>query len=304
MKATFLKIFAASACCALLATLFPAPAHAQLLTLTKEQLTELTSTNPFDRFPDGRPKVPDSFLERAKEMSAEEAMGVANRGFRSQYADGFEILHPGKKMVGRAFTLQFMPSRPDLDAYVNARAKANGTATLNLQAVLDKLQPGDVLVCELFGKIEGGALVDESLFQFIKTATKTGGLVVDGAMRDLAGISAIDMPAYYRGAHPGPLANVTITGVNVPVRIGNAIVMPGDLVMGDREGVYFIPPQTATSILDTADETHIHDEWTKKMFDTGKYKSSEIYSSPRDPELRKQYQEYLKQQLEELKKKR
>ena len=77
--------------------------------------------------------------------------------------------------------------------------------------------------------------------------------------------------------------------------------MPGDLVVGDREGLYFIPPHMATAVLDNADHIHIHDEWTRKKFDTGKYKSSEIYGSPTDPVLKKEYEEYLAKRLAELK---
>jgi hypothetical protein len=75
--------------------------------------------------------------------------------------------------------------------------------------------------------------------------------------------------------------------------------MPGDVIFGDREGVYFIPPHLVNSIVDTADITHIHDEWTRKKFDEGKYKSSEIYSRPSDPALIKEYEAYLKQKLGE-----
>jgi regulator of RNase E activity RraA len=95
-----------------------------------------------------------------------------------------------------------------------------------------------------------------------------------------------------------------LTGINVPVRIGNAMVMPGDLVVGDREGVYFVPPQFVQEVLDKADVTHIHDEWTKKKFAEGKYKSSDIYGSPRDPKLQQEYQEYLKKRLAEIRKQR
>jgi regulator of RNase E activity RraA len=111
------------------------------------------------------------------------------------------------------------------------------------------------------------------------------------------------MPAYFRHVHPTPIGNVMLTAVNVPVRIGNVTVMPGDLVFGDREGVYFIPPALVNEVLDKADETHIHDEWTKKKFAEGKYKSSDIYGSPKDPELKKEYEEYLKKRLEEIRKK-
>ena len=287
--------------CALLA---PALAQAQLYTLTKEQLIEYTAQNPFERFPDGRPKIPDALIERARGMSAEEVWAILpGKGFRNQYEDGFQVLHPGKKLAGRAFTVQFMPARPDVENAVNAQAKAKGVGRLNNQYAIDMLQPGDVLVVDLFGKIEGGTMVGDNLFYYIMKTTKTGGLVVDGSVRDLEGISAMDMPAYFRRAHPSAIANVMLTGINVPVRIGNVTVMPGDLVLGDSEGVYFVPPQLVTQVVDNADVIHIHDEWTRKKFDEGKYKSSDIYGSPRDPALKKEYEEYLKKRLEEIRKK-
>lgn len=286
------------------AMLAPTLVRAQLFTLTKEQMTELTAQNPFERFPDGRPKVPDALLARAREMSAEEVWTILpGKGFRNQYADGFHVLHPGKTLVGRAFTVQFMPARPDLDAALNAQAKAKGINRLSNQVAIDMLQPGDVLVVDLFGKAEGGTIVGDNLFYYVMKTTRTGGLVVDGSIRDLQGIAEMDMPAYYRHAHPTPISNVTLTGINIPVRIGDTTVMPGDVVFGDREGLYFIPPQYMKEILDNADRLHIHDEWTRKKFDEGKYKSSEIYGSPKDPALQKEYQEYLKKRLEELKSK-
>src|SRR5262245_21092937 len=112
-------------CAAALA--MPVLAHAQLFSLTREQMIEWTAQNPFDRFPDGRPKIPDALIERTRDMSAEEVLAILpGKGFRNQYADGFQILHPGKKLAGRAFTLQFMPLRPDLDGVINARAQAAG----------------------------------------------------------------------------------------------------------------------------------------------------------------------------------
>ena len=143
-------------------------------------------------------------------------------------------------------------------------------------------------------------MVGDNLYYYVMKATKNGGMVVDGAIRDLDGVSDMAMPAYVRSVHPSYLVGATISGINVPVRIGNVTVMPGDVVVGDREGLSFIPPQALAEILDRADTTHIHDEWTRKMFDTGKYKSSEIYSSPKDPELKKAYDEYLKKRLEEI----
>jgi regulator of RNase E activity RraA len=297
-----MPVVAVCACAA--ALLAPTLAQAQVFTMTREQLIEYTAQNPFERFPDGRPKVPDALMQRARGMSVEEVFGVLpGKGFRNQYEDGFQVLHPGKKLVGRAVTVQFMPARPDVDGVMNAKNRAQGGRGLNNQVALDLLQPGDVLVVDLFGKKDGGTIVGDNLFYYIMKATKSGGMVVDGAIRDLEGISEMDMPAYFRSSHPSYITNVMLTGINIPVRIGNVTVMPGDLVVGDQEGVYFIPPQFVQEIVDKADEVHIHDEWTRKKFDEGKYKSSEIYSSPRDPELRKEYQEYLKKRLDEIRKK-
>jgi 4-hydroxy-4-methyl-2-oxoglutarate aldolase len=284
--------------------LAPSDGGAQVFAFTREDLTESTAKNPFERFPDGRPKIPDGMLERARELSMEEILGIAAQGYRNQYVDGWQVLQPGKKLVGRAFTVQFVPSRPDLDRFAAGRAKARGIDVLNNQAVIDMLQPGDVIVVDLFGKKEQGTFVGDNLFYYIVKTTKGAGLVVDGAVRDLEGISAMDMPAYFRHADPTAIGNVTLAGWNLPVRIGNATVMPGDLVVGDREGVYFVPPELVEGMLDRADETHIHDEWTRMKFNEGKYKSSEIYGTPRDPKLKQEYDEYLKRRLEELRKKR
>ena len=113
---------------------------AQLFTLSKEQLIEYTAQNPFDRFPDGRPKVPDSLIERARGWSSEEIFAILpGKGFRNQYEDGFRILHPSTKLVGRAFTVQFMPSRPDMDGVLNAHQTAKNQPRLSNQYAIDKI---------------------------------------------------------------------------------------------------------------------------------------------------------------------
>ncbi len=280
-------------------------AYAQLFSFSQQELIDYTAKSPFDRFPDGRPKVPDSMIERARGLSSEEVWATLHeKGFNTQYADGFHVLHPGKTMVGRAFTVQFMPRRADVDEVAENKAKAKGLPSLMNQTAIDMLQPGDVLVVDLFGKKVDGTIVGDNLFYYVMKATHGGGLVVDGSIRDLDGISEMDMPGYFRSADPTPIGNVMLTGINVPVRIGGVTVMPGDLVVGDREGIYFIPPQFVKEILDHADEIHVHDEWTRKKFDEGKYKSAEIYGSPKDPKLQEEYQQYLKKRLEEIRKQR
>ena len=307
MKASHMwagKFVRATLCVLTIVFLAPKTLHGQLLTFSKQDLTDYTAREPFDRFPDGRPKIPTNLLERARELSAEDIWAtMQQKGFENQYADGFQVLHPGKTMVGRAFTVQFMPLRSDVDEIAKTKAKSRGLPGLGNQVAIDMLQPGDVLVVDLFGKKVNGTIVGDNLFHYLIKATGGGGLVVDGSIRDLDGISEIDLPAYFRAADPTPIGNVMLTGINVPIRIGTTTVMPGDLVVGDREGIYFVPPQLVQEVLDRADEIHVHDEWTKKKFDEGKYKSSEIYPSPKDPKLKEEYQEYLKKRLEEIRKK-
>src|SRR5712691_3559542 len=205
-------ILAAAICLGTLMT--PAPSQAQLFTIPKDQMIELTAQNPFERFADGRPKVPDALIERARGLSAEEVWAVLPKeGFRNQYADGFRILHPDTRLVGRAFTVQFMPLRPDLDGVINAKAQAAGLGRMYNQTAIDMLQPDDVLVVDLFGQAEGGTIVGDNLFYYIMKATEGAGLVVDGAIRDLEGISTMDMPAYFRRTHPSPIGNVILTGI-------------------------------------------------------------------------------------------
>jgi regulator of RNase E activity RraA len=280
-----------------------AAAPAQVSTLSKEQLVKYTEKWQGERFPDGRPKVEDKLLQKMDGLSAEEIWAVLpGEGYRNQYEGDFKVLHPDKKLIGRAVTVQFMPARPDVKGPNEADARAKGVINPGNQRVIDMLQEGDVLVADIFGKIEGGTLVGDNLATYIWAVTHKG-FVVDGAIRDLDGISEIPMGAYFRGVHPTPISQeLMITGINVPVRIGNATVLPGDVVFGDREGIYFVPPHLVQKILTNADTLHIHDEWTQDKFlhETSKYKSSEIYGSPRDPKLKAEYQEYLKKKLEEL----
>src|SRR5438309_11637286 len=202
-------------------------ANAQVFTFTKDQMVKYTSKNPFERFPDGRPKVPDSLLEKVKGLSIEEIWSVLpGEHYPNQFEGNWQILHPGKKLVGRVVTAQFMPMRPDVGDPIAADAAAKGYHGTSNQWVIDQLQPGDVVVVDLFGKLEGGTFVGDNLATAIFAATGNG-MVIDGGIRDLEGIFPIDMAAYFRGVHPSAIANVMLTGLNVPIRIGNATVMPG-----------------------------------------------------------------------------
>jgi 4-hydroxy-4-methyl-2-oxoglutarate aldolase len=268
--------------------------QAQVFSFTREQMVQYTAKNPFERFADGRPKVPDTLLAKLKTVVIEEGFGlVRGKGFPNQYEGNWKVLNPGAKLVGRAFTVQFMPSRADVSEAMDAAATAKGLGRLRNQTAIDMLEPGDVIVVDLFGKTEQGTFVGDKLAYYVWKTTGTG-LVVDGAIFYLSNIAKTGMPAYYRGTHPTSLGNVMLTGINVPVRVGNATVMPGDVVLGDGEALFFIPPHLVQDVVNAAESAHARDEWIKKQFDTGKYKSGEIYGRPRDPALAKELEEYIK----------
>lgn len=283
-------------------------AGAQVFTFSKEQMLKYTAKNPYERFEDGRPKVPGELLQEMKNLTIEDVWGVLPRnGFPNQYEGNWQILHPGRKLVGRAVTAQFMPMRGDLNDIINADGKAKGYRGGQNQWVIDMLQPNDVIVVDLLGQVEGATFVGDNLAVAIMAATGAG-MVVNGGIRDLEGIAPLDMQAYFRGVHPSAINRnkFMLTGINIPVNVGNATVMPGDVVFGDRGGVYFIPPAHVEEILDRAVETHIHDEWTKNKFieGKGKYKSTDLYGRPHDPALIKEYEEYKAKRLAERKQRR
>jgi regulator of RNase E activity RraA len=282
--------------------LLPFAVGAQVISVSRADLMKFTAKNPYGRFEDGRPKVPDELLEKLRQVSSEEIWSVLIRaGYANQFEGGWQMLHPEKKLVGRAVTAQYMPSRPDLSELADQSAAAKGMAKGLPQRVIDTLQRNDVVVVDLFGKVTYGTFGGDNLHTAIWAATQTG-FVIDGAIRDLNGVRELPSAGYFRGVTPTSYRDVMISGINVPIRIGAATVMPGDIVFGDAEGVTFIPPHLVDEILKETEVTHIHDEWTKAKLLTGKYKSSELYPSPSDPALKREYEDYLQKRLAEKKK--
>jgi regulator of RNase E activity RraA len=269
----------------------------QTFGVTPTALARYTPQHHADRFPDGRPRVSDALLDRMREMNLEieEAFGILNsKGYTHQYEADWKVLIPGRRLIGRAFTVQFMPTRPDLAEGLQKDADAQNVGRLRNQTAIDMLQKDDVPVVDLYGRIAGGTFVGDKLAYYVQKTTGTG-LVVDGALCYLQRLAAAGMPAYYRGTHPGSLSGALLTGVNVPVRIGSVTVMPGDIVLGDRDGILFIPPHLVEEILASAKTQRLRDQWVKGKFDLGKYKSSEIYGRPTDPALLKEFLEYTGQ---------
>jgi len=251
--------------------------QAQLGFFSREQRLAFTPDWHGERFADGRPRVPDSVLQRLKTVSAEEAWDtLEDAGFRNQFEGGWKIINPGERLIGRAVTAVFMPSRPDVNSVVQANGKKEGRIGDENSWIIDILQPGDVLVVDLFGKIRYGTIIGDNLATAIYAKSQNG-LIVDGAIRDQSGIEEIEgFQCYVRGVDPSALENVMLTGINVPIRIGQATVMPGDVAIGDPEGVTFVPPQLAEKVADDTQMAHLVDEWGHMMLREGKYTPGQI----------------------------
>lgn len=254
------------------------PGYAQLGMFSKEQRINFTRAWTGDRFPDGRPKVPDSMLDQMRTVDAEEAWSVLKKnGYNNQFEGGWHVINDGSgRMVGRVFTVVFMPKRPDVDAVIQEEGKKEGGIGNENSWPIDMLVPGDVLVVDLFGKIVYGTYAGDNLGTAI-FAHSHNGLVVDGSVRDQTGISLIKgFRVFVRGVDPSALADVTLMGINVPIRIGQTTVMPGDVVVSDVEGLTFIPPQYCQQVVDVATLIHYEDEWGHMMLREGKFRPGEI----------------------------
>lgn len=254
------------------------PLSAQIGMFTNAQRADITRAWTGERFPDGRPKVPDSVLDRLRDVTAEEAWGtLRGAGYRLQFEGNWKELNGGSRLVGRAVTCVFMPARPDMNEVINDHGKQEGRVGHGQNSwVIDTLVKGDVMVVDLFGKVDGGTIIGDNLGTSIMAKTGTG-LVVDGAIRDPSGISEIKgFHVFARAFHPSAIADVTLMGINVPIRIGHATVLPGDIVLSDADGITFIPAQLAEKVADNAEMTHYRDDWGHEMLREGKYAPGQV----------------------------
>jgi len=259
------------------AVILTSPAHAQLDLFSKEQRVEFTPEWHGDRFPDGRPNAADSVLTRLTEVTADEAWDVLQEaGYRNQFDGGWKVINPGQRLVGRVVTAVFLPRRPDVDSVIKANGRKENRIGDENSWIIDILRPGDVLVVDLFGKIRYGTIIGDNLGTAIYSKSHNG-LIVNGAVRDVTGLQEIPgFQCYVRGVDPSALENVMLAGINVPIRIGDVTVMPGDIALGDPEGVTFIPPQLAEKVADDTEMDHLVDEWGHAMLREGRYTPGQI----------------------------
>ena len=271
------------------------------LNMSPEELIEYTPEWEGERFADGRPKVPDDILERMRNVSITQAWGVIRGpGYNWQYEDGWICTHPGQVLVGRALTAMYMPRRPVMRQVMEEKGERAGCIGDQISWPIDMLVPGDVYVADVFGKIDQGAVIGDNLATAIY-ANSGNGVVHDAAVRDIDGIQELpNFTSFVRGYHP-TFASPTImlTGVNCPVRIGGATVMPGDVILGRDDGVVFIPPHLAEQVVKTSELIALRDRFGKQRLAEGKYTPGQIDTRWSDP-IEEDFSRWLESHIDEL----
>jgi 4-hydroxy-4-methyl-2-oxoglutarate aldolase len=246
---------------------------------SREDLIELTSEYTAERFADGRPKVSESLLQRLKKLTTEQAWGVMRQhGYHRQFAGNWMQTHPGKLVVGRAITAQFLPQRPDYHNAIQKTGLSEGRGGIGGQNswIIESLQLHDVMVVDIFGKVKDGTVVGDNLGTAVRTRTHAGA-VIDGGIRDYQGLMELDDVNFFiRGVDPTAIADVTLAGINIPIRIGEATVLPGDVVLGTPTGVIFIPAHLVAQVVETSENIAIRDVFSKQRLAEGKYTSGDI----------------------------
>ncbi|HQU53277.1 MAG TPA: RraA family protein [Saprospiraceae bacterium] len=276
--------------------------------ISREELIFLTPEWRGERFPDGRPKVPDQILERMKRVTLEEAWAVLKgANYKYQYEDGWQMINPDSVLVGRAVTATFMPGRPDIHRVIDARGhNMDGRIKSQNSWPIDLLVAGDVYVVDQFGAHNDGPTVGDNLGNAIYARTGRG-IVYNGAIRDINGLEEIGaFTSFFKSYHPshhlnnpdGDL-NTTLVGINQPTRIGLATVMPGDVVLGRDGGVLFIPPHLAERVVTVSEIVRLRDLFGHQRLREQKYTAGQIDNRWSD-EIERDFSQWLNDHINEL----
>ena len=212
----------------------------------RESIIALTPLWKGERLPDGRPKVEDKYLDALYNMTLEEVWKpIFVLGYESQFVGGGEnpmyALHDdGRKLVGRAVTCAYCPTRPDLHELQFARGAEDGLKGNYNQWVIDHLYERDVVVCDMYDKIYKGTFLGGNLTTALRKRTVNGGAVIWGGIRDVEQMKQVpDVQVYYRGIDPTPIRDFVMKDWNNITNFGGAVCLPGDVVFGAGGGVLF-----------------------------------------------------------------
>ena len=277
----YISLFALLTCSVLLCS-------AQRVTPTSEEIKSLTPDWKGERFPDGRPKVPDDLLRRLKAVRLEEAWGILrNKGYHNQFEGDWTVLHTDSVMTGRALTAQYLPLRPDIDNLIKATGKAEGRI-----GAIDVLSNGDIYVADSYGKIVDGTLIGDNLGNAIY-AKSLRGVIFYGSVRDIEGLEEIKgFNAWIKGSDPSYIQQMMLGGINVPIRMGRAMVLPGDAVLAKKNGVVFIPAHLLEEVVLNAEFIALKDQFGHQRLREGKFTPGQIDTQWTD-EIKKDFLKWL-----------
>lgn len=253
-----------------------------------EDIIALTPEWKGERFPDGRPKVPDQYLDALRNMTLEELWKpIFVQGYENQFIS-MKSIHPefkengnlNCKLIGRAVTAAYGPFRPDYYNTSMAQAASEGRTGTPNQWVIETLTDRDVIVVDMYDKIYKGTFVGGNLTTAIKHKTNTGGAVIWGGIRDIEQMQKVDTQVYYRGIDPTPIRNFAMMSFNGAVRLGDGehavMVLPGDIVYGCSGGVLFIPPQLVVEVVENGAKTQVKDIFGFEMITLNKFTPAQI----------------------------
>ncbi|CAM5399061.1 hypothetical protein SALBM311S_10584 [Streptomyces alboniger] len=166
---------------------------------------------------------------------------LRRRGLPHMSVDGVHPATRGTRMVGVAHTLRYLPLREDL-------FEKYGTGMNAQKRAIEELRPGHVLVMDARRDTSAGTLGD--ILALRAQQRGAAGVVTDGGLRDSAAVAALGLPVFHGGAHPSVLGRRHVPwDTGVPVACGGALVQPGDLIVGDDDGVVVVPPDLATELI-------------------------------------------------------
>jgi regulator of RNase E activity RraA/2-keto-4-pentenoate hydratase/2-oxohepta-3-ene-1,7-dioic acid hydratase in catechol pathway len=191
---------------------------------------------------------------------------LRKRGFNSVTLDRLHATQPGRKMVGFARTLRYVPFREDLFARYGGTLRGGG---LNAQKrAVEQVRPGEILVIEARGDPTAGTVGD--ILALRAQVRGAAGIVTDGAIRDSQALHAMDLPVYYGATHPAVLGRRHVPWeVNTTIACGGVTVTPGDIIVGDGDGVIVIPAHLAMEVAQDAAEQERQEEFAAAMVAKG-----------------------------------
>lgn len=186
---------------------------------------------------------------------------LRKHGLDAVSIDGLRPLTPGSRMVGRAQTLRFVAAREDLFATYGGGFNAQKRA-------FDTLGPGDVLVIEARGETGTGTVGD--ILALRAVVRGAAGIVTDGCVRDSAAVAALELPTWSAGAHPAVLGRRHVPwDTGLTITCGGAAVQPGDVIVGDDDGVIVIPPHLVEKLVADAVEQEREERFIAEMVAAG-----------------------------------